>query len=106
MKIKLAKSITQLIALTASLALMTPAMSLAETPNPTVAGPIKAAGLPGVAAHNYSFFASNHDLASHGYVEEEFLIEGTANRYNTPAQTMAGILRALADPNFRSSIAT
>ena len=37
--------------------------------------------------HNYPFFATNHDLATRGYVEEEFFIQGVANRYNTPAQT-------------------
>jgi len=69
-----------------------PVIARAETPNPTVSGPIKAAGLPGVAAHNYPFFATNHDLASLGYVEEEFFIEGTANRYNTSAQTTATVI--------------
>jgi hypothetical protein len=64
----------------------------AETPNPTVAGPIKSEGTPGVAAHNYTFFATNHDLASRGYVEEEFFIQGVANRYNTPAQATATVV--------------
>jgi len=74
------------------IALWLPAIAAAETPNPKVSGPVKAAGLPGVAAHNYPFFASNHDLASRGYVEEEFFIEGSANRYNTPAQTTATVI--------------
>ena len=86
------QSIARWIALSALIALLTPAVSGAETPNPAVSGPVKATGLPGVAAHDYPFFASNHDLASHGYVEEEFFIEGTANRYNTPAQTTATVI--------------
>jgi len=83
---------TRLLALATLISFMAPVISRAETPNPTVVGPIKAAGLPGVAAHNYPFFATNHDLASRGYVEEEFFVEGTANRYNTPAQTTATVI--------------
>ena len=55
-------------------------------PIPVVTGPIPQTA-PGDASHNYSFFSSNHDLAGHGYVEEEFFIQGTANRYTTPNQT-------------------
>src|SRR5262245_1700194 len=79
-------------ALATLIAVLAPLTVLAETPNPTVSGPIKAAGLPGVAAHNYPFFASNRDLAARGYVEEEFFIEGTANRYNTTPQATATVL--------------
>jgi hypothetical protein len=86
------KSGAQTIAVCALLALWIPAIAAGQTPNPTVSGPVKAAGLPGVAAHNYPFFASNHDLASRGYVEEEFFIEGSANRYNTPAETTATVI--------------
>lgn len=66
--------------------------AFAEVPNPTVTGPVPATGTPGIAAHDYIFFASNHDLALHGYVEEEFFIQGTANRYNTPPQTTGTIV--------------
>ena len=72
--------------LTVLLLSMTP-LSGASTPNPTVTGPVEAHGIPGRSGHDYTFFATNHDLASHGYIEEEFFIEGTASRYNTPAQT-------------------
>jgi len=64
----------------------------AASPSPTVTGPVASAGIPGSTAHNYTFFATNHDLAIHGYVEEEFFIEGTANRYNTPAQATGTII--------------
>src|SRR5215813_9283641 len=60
--------------------------------NLTVVGPVAAEGIPGNPAHNYPFFATNHDLATRGYLEEEFFIQGTANRYNTPPQATATIL--------------
>src|SRR6185503_19511502 len=65
---------------------------LTAVPNPTVNGPVASTGIPGSQAHDYTFFASNHELASYGYVEEEFFIQGTANRYNTPAQTTGTIV--------------
>jgi len=56
----------------------------AAIPNPTVTGPIPSTATPGNSSRNYNFFASDHPLEVHGYVEEEYFIEGTANRYNTP----------------------
>ena len=47
-----------------------------------VTGPVAAPDVPGTPSHNYIFFASNHDLAAHGYVEEEFFIKGNATTYN------------------------
>jgi hypothetical protein len=64
----------------------------AEVPNPAVTGPVASAGIPGNSDHDYIFFATNHDLALHGYVEEEFFIQGNANRYHTPAQASGTIL--------------
>jgi hypothetical protein len=69
--------------LVASLALCCAAAS-AQVPNPTVTA-APATAMPGEAARDYIFFASDHDLHGHGYVEEEFYLEGTAIRYNTPA---------------------
>ena len=63
------------------------APAIAAVPNPVVTGPIPQTVAPGDPSHNYIFFSSNHDLAAHGYVEEEFFIQGTANRYTTPNQT-------------------
>src|SRR5512141_2100942 len=57
----------------------------ASVPNSTVTGPIPARVMPGDPSHDYPFFCTMADLASYGYVEQEFFIEGTANRYNTPA---------------------
>jgi hypothetical protein len=55
--------------------------ALAAAPVPQVTGPIAATDIPGTPTHNYPFFASNHDLASHGYVEQEYFIRGTADSY-------------------------
>lgn len=53
-----------------------------SVPVPKVTGPIAAPDVPGTLSHNYIFFASNHELAAHGYVEEEFFISGNAKTYN------------------------
>jgi hypothetical protein len=50
-------------------------------PLPTVDGPIPAVA-PGDPSRNYPFIATSIDLASRGYVEEEFFISGTACRYS------------------------
>ena len=63
------------------------APAIADVPVPQVSGPVAAPDVPGTPSHNYIFFASNHDLAAHGYVEEEFFIKGAASTYtiNGPA---------------------
>jgi hypothetical protein len=63
-----------------------------SVPNPTVSGPIGSPDVPGAPTHNHPFFSSNHDLPIHGYVEEEFYFQGTANRYNTPSLTTGTII--------------
>jgi hypothetical protein len=68
--------------------LVLPALAAA----PQVSGPVAAPDVPGTASHNYIFFASNHELAAHGYVEEEFFIKGTANTYKTGGTATAPIL--------------
>jgi Alpha/beta hydrolase domain len=55
-----------------------------SVPSPLVTGPIAATARPGDPSHDYPFFATDQDLRAHGYVEEEYFIEGTANRYTTP----------------------
>lgn len=72
-------------------------------PDPVVTGPIPSTATPGDPSHDYTFFASNLDLASQGYVEEEYFISGTANRYNTPStcyqtQTTTGNVVAINLP--------
>jgi hypothetical protein len=61
-------------------------------PNPTVTGPIATTQIPGSATKDYVFFASDHPLAVNGYIEQEFFIEGTANRYNTPTGATGSII--------------
>ena len=64
----------------------------ASVPNPTVTGPIASPDIPGAPTHNYPFFASNHDLPTRGFVEQEFYFQGTANRYNTPSLATGSII--------------
>jgi hypothetical protein len=59
------------------------AFATAQVPNPVVSGPIAAPAIPGHPSRDYVFFASDHPLAVNGYVEEEYFISGTANRYLT-----------------------
>jgi len=61
-------------------------------PTPNVVGPVAATGIPGSAAHNYTFFASNHELASHGYLEQEFFYDGTAHAFTTPAAATGAVV--------------
>jgi hypothetical protein len=55
--------------------------ALASVPVPQISGPVAATDVPGAPGHNYIFFSSNHELAQHGYVEEEFSVRGAANTY-------------------------
>ena len=52
-------------------------------PNPTVV-PVPAKVAPGDPSHDYVFLTPAEKLSDYGYVEEEFFLEGTASRYNTP----------------------
>ena len=56
-----------------------------ESPAATVTGPVPVNVTPGDPSHDFIFSMSGMDLAGHGYIEEEFFIEGTANRY-TPSE--------------------
>jgi len=51
---------------------------------PSVTGPVAAKAAPGDPSHDYPFFAALEDLKARGYVEQEFFVSGTANRYETP----------------------
>ena len=50
----------------------------------TITGSIAVSVPPGDPSRDFVFSTSAIDLAGYGYVEEEFFIEGTANRYTTP----------------------
>jgi hypothetical protein len=65
-------------------------------PTPTVTGPIAASAV-GEASKDYPFFASIVDLKARGWVEEEFFIEGTANRYTIQGQA-TGMIRETGHP--------
>ena len=67
-------------------------LAWAQVPSPTVTGPIASPAIPGDPSRNYVFFSSDHPLAVNGYVEEEFFIEGTANRYNTSGTATGTVL--------------
>ena len=74
-----------------ALALAVVSLPGATVPTPTVTGPLPATA-PGDPGRDYPFFASVVDLKANGWVEEEFFIEGTANRYNTPPLATATIV--------------
>ena len=57
----------------------------ADVPNPTVIGPIPVNVPLGDPSHDYPQLATQLDLASYGYLEEEFYLEGEATRYQTPS---------------------
>ncbi|MFD6949672.1 MULTISPECIES: alpha/beta hydrolase domain-containing protein [unclassified Nocardiopsis] len=60
--------------------------TLLPVPAPEVEGPLpgRVPGAPGAddVEDTYPFFATTENLDLHDYVEEEFLISGTANRYS------------------------
>lgn len=66
-------------------------VSLAQVPDATITGPI-AADEPGSGTLNTIYSATGIDLTSNGYVEEEYFIEGRANRYSNPEMESAEIL--------------
>jgi len=61
-------------------------------PIPTVTGPVAWTAQPPDPSHGYTFNHTFLDLAKAGYVEEEFFIEGTANRYNMPAGATGSVM--------------
>jgi hypothetical protein len=63
-----------------------PAPERAPVPEPTVQGPLPKGTEPldrlsPEVEHTWPFFATDSDLAAHGYVEEEFTYSGTATGY-------------------------
>jgi hypothetical protein len=74
-----------LLGAAAVLGLSVCAFAMPSAPMPQVSGPVAAPDIPGAGSHNYIFFASNHDLAINGYVEEEYFVKGAASTYDTPA---------------------
>ena len=64
---------------------------LAAVPDATIYGPI-AADPPGHPSKNSIYSASAIDLAAHDYIEEEYFIEGSANRYSTEGLETGSVL--------------
>ena len=64
----------------------------ATAATPTVTGPIAAATPAGDPSHQYPFFAALEDLKGRGYIEQEFFVSGTANRYDTPGGATGSII--------------
>ena len=60
--------------------------------NPVVTGPVAAKTRPGDSTHDYPFFAALEDLEARGYVEQEYLFSGAANRYETPEGATGRVL--------------
>ena len=75
----------------ACIGLIAAATSLAAVPDFQITGPI-AAEAPGHPSKNFIYSASAIELASRGYTEEEFFIEGVANRYSAPEMENAQVL--------------
>jgi hypothetical protein len=79
-----------LLAAAAVTAPLTISTRAAGVPVPTVTGPIAAVAV-GDQSHDYPFFAAILDLKAHGWVEEEFFIEGIANRYTIQGQATGAV---------------
>ena len=62
-----------------------------SVPAPAVTGPVALTSAVGAPAHGYPFLATDVDLAAAGYVEQEFLLSGTATRYATPGTATATV---------------
>lgn len=61
-------------------------------PSPASVRSVPPTAAPGDPSHGYSFFSSAVDLASYGYLEEEFTLEGAARRYNTPTLATGSVI--------------
>jgi len=61
-------------------------------PTPTITGPIPATTPFGDPSHGFVFSPAAVDLGPRGYVQEEFFIEGTANRYTRSGMETAEVV--------------
>lgn len=66
-------------------------VAISDVPDATIYGPIEA-DPPGAATRNSIYSASAIPLTEYGYVEEEYFIEGTANRYSHPEMVTGEVL--------------
>ena len=72
-----------------------PASAAKPAPMPTVSGPLASDDFDS-PTNFYTFFATDIALASHGYVEEEYFLSGTASIYDAPDGTPAAPPTTLA----------
>ncbi|HLF23450.1 MAG TPA: alpha/beta hydrolase domain-containing protein [Burkholderiales bacterium] len=77
--------------LLAVVAMLSPPVWAVVVPNPTVTA-VPANAAPGDPSHDYPYLTTAFDLDRFGYVEEEFFVEGTANRYNTPTGATGSVI--------------
>lgn len=84
------RNIYKLIQVTAAFLILA-SQALAEVPMATITGPIPA-DRAGSGTLNTIYSASAIELESAGYIEEEFFIEGRANRYSSPDLENASIV--------------
>jgi hypothetical protein len=75
----------------ASMGLLLATSAMAAIPEFEITGPI-AAEAPGHSSKNFIYSASAIELTARGYIEEEFFIEGVANRYSAPDMENAQVL--------------
>ena len=61
------------------------------TASPVITGPLPTK-VPGDPSHDYPFHSAPQDLKARGYVEQEFLIAGEANRYHTENEANATVV--------------
>jgi acetyl esterase/lipase len=63
----------------------------ARVPPAEVTGPVPVRVPRGDPSRDFIFTTSGMDLAGHGYVEEEYVVEGVANRYTGPELETASV---------------
>jgi hypothetical protein len=67
-------------------------LAAASVANPTITGPVAASVATGDPSHDYPYSSTVDDLGKYSYVEREYFVEGTANRYTTPAMATGAIV--------------
>jgi hypothetical protein len=88
---KLLWAVLNLRGAVAGLGVLAAANSTAAIPDFQIVGPIPAE-VPGHSSKNFIYSASAIELTARGYIEEEFFIEGVANRYSAPEMENAEVL--------------
>jgi hypothetical protein len=68
------------------------APAVADVPTPIVTGPIPVNVPLDDPSHDYPQLATQLDIASQGYVEEEYFFEGAATYYSTPKLATGGVV--------------